>query len=97
MSLSLSTIFGVVPVPMRPWKPEIAPHAMVMKTNGKSAPGMIGPPPPVNWLNAGACSSGLTTTTPRASNAMVPIFMNELRWPRGASSSQTGRTDAAVA
>ena len=27
------------------WKPEIAPQAIVMNTNGKSGPGMIGPPP----------------------------------------------------
>ena len=45
MSLSLLIIFGVVPDPIRAWKPEIAPHAIVMKTNGKSGPGMIGPPP----------------------------------------------------
>ena len=30
------------------WKPEIAPQAMVMKTNGNSGPGMIGPPPSMN-------------------------------------------------
>jgi hypothetical protein len=42
MSVSLSIIFDVVPVETSAWKPEIAPHAIVMKTNGKSAPGMIG-------------------------------------------------------
>ena len=46
------------------WKPEIAPQAIVMKTNGKSGPGMIGPPPPMNCENAGACSSGFTIITP---------------------------------
>ena len=45
MSDSLSIIFGVVPEPISAWKPEIAPQAMVMKTNGNSGPGMIGPPP----------------------------------------------------
>ena len=30
-------------MPTSAWKPEIAPQAMVMKTNGKSLPGMIGP------------------------------------------------------
>jgi hypothetical protein len=35
----------VVPVETSAWNPEIAPHAIVMKTNGKSAPGMTGPPP----------------------------------------------------
>ena len=34
MSLSLSIIFGVVPVEISEWKPEIAPHAIVMNTNG---------------------------------------------------------------
>ena len=66
MSLSLSIIFGVVPVAMSAWKPEIAPHAMVMKTNGNSGPGMIGPPPPTNCENAGACSVGWTMMTPSA-------------------------------
>ena len=47
MSLSLSIIFGVVPELMSAWKPEMAPHAMVMKQNGNSGPGMMGPPPPV--------------------------------------------------
>jgi hypothetical protein len=33
-SVSRSIIFGVVPEEMSAWKPLIAPHAMVMKTNG---------------------------------------------------------------
>ena len=45
MSASLSIIFEVVPELMSAWKPEMAPQAMVMKQNGKSGPGMIGPPP----------------------------------------------------
>ena len=45
MSFSLAIILGVVPVPMSAWKPESAPQAMVMKTNGKTEPGMSGPPP----------------------------------------------------
>ena len=32
--VSLSIIFGVVPEPMSAWNPLIAPHAIVMKTNG---------------------------------------------------------------
>ena len=75
MSDSRSIIFGVVPDEISAWNPEIAPHAMVMKTNGKSGPGTIGPPPPVNWENAGICRTGLTTTTPTMSSAIVPIFM----------------------
>ena len=39
----------------------MAPQAMVMKTKGKTAPGMIGPPPWTNWVTAGICSSGWTT------------------------------------
>ncbi|MNC91279.1 hypothetical protein D3C83_75110 [compost metagenome] len=75
----MSTIFGVVPVPMRAWKPEMAPQAIVMNTKGKSGPGIIGPPPAVNCEKAGACSSGLTMMTPIASRKMVPILVNELR------------------
>ena len=40
---------------------------------------MIGPPPPTNCENAGACELGLTMITPSARNAIVPIFMNVLR------------------
>ena len=75
----MSIIFGVVPDAISEWNPEIAPQAMVMNTNGYSGPGMIGPPPPTNDENAGACSVGLTTMTPIARKAMVPIFMNVLR------------------
>src|SRR3954469_6988410 len=94
ISLSLSTIFGVVPVEMSEWKPEIAPQAIVMNTNGYHGPGMIGRPPCMNWEDAGACSVGLTRITPSARNAIVPIFMNVLRYPRGVSSIHIGRMDA---
>ena len=53
-SVSLSTIFGVVPDATREWKPEIAPQAMVMNTNGYSLPGTMGPPPWMNVESAGA-------------------------------------------
>ena len=36
MSLSLASSFGVVPLTTSEWKPEIAPQAMVMNTNGKT-------------------------------------------------------------
>ena len=39
MSLSLSTIFDVVPDAIRAWNPEMAPHAIVMNTNGNIGPG----------------------------------------------------------
>jgi hypothetical protein len=57
----------------------MAPHAMVMKANGNSVPGMIGPPPEAYSVNAGIFSSGFTMITPTTRNAIVPIFMNELR------------------
>ena len=79
MWLSLSIIFGVVPEAMSAWNPEMAPQAMVMKQNGNSGPGMIGPPPLMYSVSGGICSTGLTTTMPTTSSAMVPIFMNELR------------------
>ena len=79
MSDSLSIIFGVVPDAISAWNPEIAPQAMVMKTKGKSGPGMIGPPPPTNCENAGILSSGLTMMTPTISRKIVPSFMNVLR------------------
>ena len=50
-----------------------------MKQNGNSGPGKIGPPPPVNSVNAGICNSGFTMITPIASSTMVPILVNELR------------------
>ena len=79
MSDSLSIIFGVVPDAISEWKPEIAPHAIVMNANGNTGPGTIGPPPPTNCEKAGSRSGGFTMTTPTTSSAMVPIFMNELR------------------
>ena len=43
-SVMHSTCFEVVPDETRPWNPEIAPHAIVMKRNGNSggAPGGLG-------------------------------------------------------
>ena len=75
MSVSLSIIFGVVPDAISAWKPEIAPQAIVMKTNGKSGPGMIGPPPAMYCVTAGICSAGFTRITPSARIRIVPIFM----------------------
>ena len=79
MSLSLSTIFEVVPELISAWKPEIAPQAMVMKQKGNSGPGMIGPPPLTYSDTAGILNSGFTQMTPSASRKMVPIFVKELR------------------
>src|ERR1051326_6966627 len=96
MSVSHSTIFEVVPVETSAWNPEMAPQAMVMKTNGNRGPGITGPPPPMYWEKAGACSFGLRIITPTTRNAIVPIFMNVLRYARGVSSIQTGSTEAAI-
>ena len=67
------------PMPTSAWKPEIAPHAMVMNTNGNSGPGTIGPPPPTNSVSAGIFSVGFTIDDADDRSAIVPIFMNELR------------------
>ena len=75
MSLSLMIIFGVVPDEISEWKPDIAPHAMVMNMKGNSLPGMIGPPPSANLVTAGICMVGAMMMTPMASRRMVPIFM----------------------
>jgi len=74
-SVSLSSILGVVPEATSAWKPEIAPQAIVMKRNGKSGPGTIGPPPAANCVTAGICSCGLTRITPSARKRIVPTFM----------------------
>ena len=79
MSDSLSTIFDVVPDATMAWKPEMAPHAMVMKRNGNSAPGITGPPPLTYCETAGASSFGLSSITPITSSPMTPIFMKVLR------------------
>ena len=75
--LSLAIIFGVVPEAMRAWKPDSAPQAMVMKTNGNSLPANTGPSPSTAKLvTASACSVGAAMTRPTASSTMTPIFMN---------------------
>ena len=72
-------ILGVMPLPMSAWKPLIAPQAMVMKQNGKSLPGTTGPEPSANFVTAGMCSTGSTSSTPSARAMIVPSFMNVLR------------------
>ncbi len=75
MSRSLASSLGVVPEAISEWKPEIAPQAMVMNTNGNSAPPKIGPVPSMNWVSAGICTSGRRITMATASAITVPIFM----------------------
>ena len=57
----------------------MAPHAMVMKQNGKSAPATTRPEPSANFETGGIFKSGSTMNTPTASAKMVPSFMNVLR------------------
>jgi hypothetical protein len=68
--------FGVVPLDTSAWKPEIAPQAIVMNTNGNSAPPKIGPLPSMNCVTAGILISGRMITTAIASNAIVPSLRN---------------------
>ena len=74
--VSFSIIFGVVPEAISEWKPERAPQAMMMNTNGNSAPAKTGPSPlEANGVTASFCITGSVTRMPTASSTMVPIFM----------------------
>ena len=75
----MAIIFGVVPDEISEWNPEMAPHAMVMKQNGKILPAKIGPVPSTKRVNAGSCSSGRTNRIPIASIITTPSFTNVLR------------------
>ena len=69
--------FGVVPLDTSAWKPEMAPQAIVMNTNGNSAPANTGPSPELaNFVTASFCITGSVTRMPMASRMIVPIFMN---------------------
>ena len=71
-SVSRERSFGVVPLETSAWKPEIAPHAIVMKQNGKIFPPKIGPVPSENFVIAGSCRAGRTSRIPAASAKTVP-------------------------
>ena len=72
----MATIFGVVPEEIRAWKPDRAPQAMVMKTNGNSDPANTGPVPSrANSVTASAASTGRARIRPMASSTMTPTFM----------------------
>lgn len=61
---------------MSEWKPDSAPHAIVMKTNGNIEPAKTGPSPRLaNSVTASIFIVGSATTTPIASSAIVPTFM----------------------
>jgi hypothetical protein len=65
-----------VPLAISAWKPDTAPQAMVMKANGNSLPANTGPVPSMNWVTAGICSGGITSTIAVPSTMIVPTFMN---------------------
>ena len=50
----------MVPLATSPWKPEIAPQAMVMKSSGNQPGASAGS----RWLIAGATTAGWTIRTP---------------------------------
>ena len=75
--VSFSIIFGVVPEAIREWKPDSAPHAIVMNTNGNSAPANTGPSPEeANFVTGSFSITGRVTRMPIASMTITPIFMN---------------------
>src|SRR5438034_940917 len=76
-SASRAIILGVVPDATSEWKPEIAPHAIVMNANGNSFPANTGPSPSVaNGVSAGMRSGGRITRIAIASTRIVVIFRN---------------------
>ncbi len=67
----------MVPEAISEWKPDSAPHAIVMNRNGNNEPANTGPWPLLaNSETAGACMTGRAIKMPIASSAMVPTFMN---------------------
>ena len=74
--VSFSIIFGVVPEAISAWKPDRAPQAMMMNTNGNRDPANTGPSPlEANGVTASFCITGSVTRMPTASSTIVPIFM----------------------
>ena len=66
----------MVPEAIREWKPDSAPQAMMMNTNGNSEPAKTGPwPLEANSVTRSFWSTGSVNRIPSASSAMVPIFM----------------------
>jgi hypothetical protein len=73
---SFSIILGVVPEAISEWKPDSAPQAIVMKTNGNSAPANTGPAPlEAKSVTRSFSMTGSVTTMPMASSTITPIFM----------------------
>ena len=72
--VSFSSSLGVVPDEISEWKPDTAPHAIVMNRNGNRLPDHTGPPPAANCVSCGICIFGATIRMPMASAMIVPIF-----------------------
>jgi hypothetical protein len=70
---------GVVPEPMRAWKPLTAPQAMVMKQNGKTLPAKTGPVPSTKRVSGGIRMAGRTNRMPQPRARIAPTLMNALR------------------
>ena len=70
---------GVVPEAMRAWKPLTAPHAIVMKQNGKILPAKTGPVPSTKRVSGGMRIAGRTNRMPQARARIAPTLMNALR------------------
>ena len=74
-SVSLLSCFDVVPEPTRPWKPEIAPHAMVTNSRGKRGGADAG----TLGLMAGATMVGFAMSTapyssPSPTKSWMPLM-----------------------
>ena len=65
-----------MPLAISAWKPEIAPQAMVMKTNGNTLPPNSGPLPSMNGVIAGILICGWVITMATASSTTVPSLRN---------------------
>ncbi len=64
---------------MSAWKPEMAPQAIVMKQNGKSAPAKTGPLPSTKRVSGGIWIVGRTSRIPAASASTTPTLMKAER------------------
>ena len=57
----------------------MAPHAMVIKQNGKIFPENTGPVPSMKRVSGGISTCGRTNKIPAASEKMAPALMKALR------------------
>src|SRR5690606_22155167 len=86
-SVSLSNCLEEVPDDTSPWKPEMAPQAMVMNSSGNqemSASGLV----------AGAVISGLVNSSPKYRMPRPTTNWCELIKSRGCNNFHTGKVEA---